>query len=150
MYDLPGGPALLALAGDVLLDELLPLLPEERRLDALLVANCMAIAEREAEGVPEGLILRELQKFYDRAPHPGPPPHCGGGRDPRSGRVGAMPDLLRRFAHDLRIGAFENSQRCDRDARGILWRLTLVKLGLANPKFLAANGFSSWAALSRE
>ena len=44
MGDLPGGAALLALARDVLLNELMPLLPQERRSDALLVAKCMAIA----------------------------------------------------------------------------------------------------------
>ena len=48
MHDLPDGPALLALARELLLDELLPLLPPERQREALLVANCMAIAEREA------------------------------------------------------------------------------------------------------
>ena len=44
MDDLPSAPALLAFARDVLLDELTPLLPEDRRSDALLVARCMAIA----------------------------------------------------------------------------------------------------------
>ena len=48
MGDLPEAPALLALARDVLVNDLLPLLPAERRLDARLVANCMVIAEREA------------------------------------------------------------------------------------------------------
>ena len=48
MHDLPHGPALLALARDVLVNDLLPLLPAERRLDARLVANCIAVAEREA------------------------------------------------------------------------------------------------------
>ena len=50
MHDLPSVPALLALARDVLVSELTPLLPEERHADALLVAEAMAIAEREAEG----------------------------------------------------------------------------------------------------
>ena len=50
-------------------------------------------------------------------------------------------DLLRRFAADLRIGAFD---RCDlrvRIARAILWRLTILKLREGNPGFLAENGF---------
>ena len=46
--DLPTGPALLALARDVLLRDLMPLLPEEAHLEARLVANSMTIAEREA------------------------------------------------------------------------------------------------------
>ena len=118
MRDLPSGAALLALARDVLLRELLPLLPEERRLDALLVARCMAIAEREAETgeAPE----RELRNLYG----------AGGDTDER----------LRRFARELRIGAFENSRDGEARARAILWRLTVAKLRRSNPEFLAANG----------
>jgi hypothetical protein len=68
MHDLPHGPALLRLAREVLLDELLPLLPEERRLDARLVANAMAVAERGAE-VSFVPILTELQGFYGEGTH---------------------------------------------------------------------------------
>ena len=65
MGDLPEAPALLALARDVLVNDLLPLLPAERRLDARLVANCMAIAEREAAAdLTADPILSELEVFY--------------------------------------------------------------------------------------
>src|SRR5215471_14415729 len=115
MGDLPSGPALLALAREVLLTELVPLLPEEGRVDALLVARCMAIAEREAEaGVrPE----HELCLLYGAS----------------TGNDG----LLARFARELRIGAFENSPDRDLYARAILWRLTIAKLRQSNPEFLA-------------
>jgi len=124
MRDLPTGSSLLALARDLLLRDLLPLLPEEARLDARLVANSMAIAEREsiAGGKLVDDILRELQVLYDKDP-------------------GSEAQLLRRFARDLRVGAFEGSSR-DRGAHTILWRLTIAKLRLANPRFLTANGFS--------
>jgi hypothetical protein len=120
MRDLPSGAALLALARDVLMDDLMPLLPQECRPDALLVATCMAIARQEAEAPAEEgrAILREIELL------------CGQGVD-----------ALRRFAHDLRVGAFENSQPHDRAARAVLWRLTVAKLGQSNPEFLAANGF---------
>jgi hypothetical protein len=126
MRDLPTGPSLLALARDILLNDLLPLLPGEAHLDARLVANSMAIAEREsiAHGKPVDDILKELEALYSE--HPGN--EAGEGEIPR------------RFAHDLRIGAFEGSSR-DRSAREILWRLTIAKLRLANPRFLVANGF---------
>lgn len=125
MRDLPSGPALLALARDVLLNDLMPLVPQERRLDALLVANCMAVAEREGEAGegPAQTIVRELEMFYSGA---------------RTGE--GEPGVLSRFALDLRAGAFENSPPRDRDARAILWRLTIVKLRQANPRFLTANG----------
>ena len=50
MDDLPSGPALLALARNVLVNELMPRLPEECHADTLLVAECMAFAERLVEG----------------------------------------------------------------------------------------------------
>ena len=119
MSDLPSGVALLALARDVLLSELMPLLPAERHPDALLVARCMAIAQREAETAktPE----HELRGLY------------GAGTD--------TDEPLRRFARELRIGAFENSRDREVGARAILWRLTVAKLRRSNPEFLAANGF---------
>jgi len=117
MGDLPSGDALLALAREVLLRELLPLLPEKRRPDALLVARCMAIAEREAE--TEEAPEHELQDLYG---------------------AGDTNELLRRFARELRIGAFENSRDGEARARAILWRLTVAKLRRSNPEFLAANG----------
>jgi hypothetical protein len=47
-----------------------------------------------------------------------------------------------RLARELRIGAFENSPEREARARAILWRLTIARLRLANPRFLAANGFA--------
>ena len=43
----PDGPSLLMLARNILLKDLLPLLPDERRVDALMIANVMGIAARE-------------------------------------------------------------------------------------------------------
>ena len=121
--DLPTGPALLALARDVLLHELMPLLPQEGHLTARLVANSMAIAEREAVAgnEPAQEILRELEKLYG------------------DGEQGL---LLRRLAQDIRAGDFEESQLSERHVREILWLHTITKLRSANPRFLNANGFS--------
>jgi len=123
--DLPTGPALLALARDVLLHELMPLLPPTAHLEARLVANSMAIAEREAisGAAPAQGILHGLKELY------------GEGGEGEQG-------LLRRFARDLRAGAFEEGEPRERHAREILWRLTIAKLRDANPRFLNANGFS--------
>jgi hypothetical protein len=120
MRDLPESRDLLALARELLLDELLPLLPPERERDAHLVATSMAIAAREAAG--EGWqkeISGSLSEFYGQA------------------------SSLVRFAADLRNGAFETSPSRESAARAILWRLTIAKLREGNPHFLAANGFRS-------
>jgi len=125
MPDLPTGQTLLVLARDVLLNDLMPLLPEEARLDARLVANSMAIAEREAltGEEPAKEILGETRKLY--------------------GETGtAKPGLLARLARDLRVGTFEASEPREHHARQILWRLTIAKLRSANPRFLNANGFT--------
>ena len=125
MRDLPTGPALLALARDVLLRELMPLLPPTAHLEARLVANSMAIAEREAISGPapaEGM-LHELEQLYDE-------------------RADGEQELMRRFARDLRAGAFDKGGPRERHAREILWHLTVAKLRDANPRFLSANGFS--------
>jgi Domain of unknown function (DUF6285) len=126
MHDLPTGPSLLALARVLLLNDLMPLLPEEVRLDARLVANSMAIAQREGEAADDlrRMLARELEKLYE----------C------REKSMEA-PDPLRRFAQDLRVGAFENSEPQEPKAREILWAVTISKLRQANPRFLAANGF---------
>ena len=138
MGDLPTAPALLALARDVRLTELLPLLPQEAHLDARLVANGMAIAEREATvgNEPHAAILRELRRLY--SDHPQADPAQNGEVEVETEEFG----LLRRFAQDLRSGAFDKSEPHSRRARDILWQLTIVRLRLANPRFLNANGFS--------
>jgi Domain of unknown function (DUF6285) len=150
MHDLPDGAALLGIARRVLLDELLPLLPQERRLDARLVAAAMGIAEREAQAgeAPVKAIEAELAGLYGANPHPDPPPLAGEGEESgppplagdgeESAREGEI--LLRRFAQDLRAGAFENTRQ-ERAARALMWRLTIAKLRVSNPRFLAANGF---------
>ena len=121
--DLPTGPALLSLARDVLLHELMPMLPNEWHLTARLVANSMAIAEREAVAgdEPAQEILRVLEKLYGD---------------------GEQDVLLRRLAQDIRAGDFEESQLSERHVREILWLHTITNLRSANPRFLNANGFS--------
>jgi hypothetical protein len=121
MRDLPTSRDLLALARELLLDELSPLLPPERDREVHLIATAMAIAIREAASGETWLseISRLLNDFYGEADS----------------------ELLRRFAADLRNGAFETSPSRAAAARAILWRLTIEKLREGNPHFLAANGF---------
>jgi hypothetical protein len=153
--DLPAGAALLAAARAVLLGELLPLLPAERRFDASLVGNCLLIAEREAAAAGAAASAREVALFYRpegamSGRDAGCPlaPDWGAQHAPGSTRTessaAAATGLWRRFAGDLRIGAFVNSAERERAARTILWRLTIAKLRLANPRFIDANGIA-WA-----
>ena len=121
MRDLPNSLDLLALGRELLLDELLPLLPPGHERDVHLIATAMAIVAREA------LADDDWQREIDERL-----------ADLYEGQDG---DLLRRFTTDLRNGAFETSPSRAAAARAILWRLTIAKLREGNPQFLAANGF---------
>ena len=139
-HDLPPGPALLALARGVLINDLLPLLPADHQLDARLIANCMAIAEREAREAQSWAepIERELEALYTSLLTQRPAAQTSQADEAEL----ADQPLPRRFAHELRIGGFENSPERAAKAHAILWCLTIAKLRLANPRFLAANGLS--------
>ena len=118
--DRPGGVGLLALGRELLIEELLPLLPPQRERELRLVATAMAIAEREA-GAGAGWtddILQRLAGIYE----------------------GTGDRLMHPLAADLRTGAFESCAARAAAARAILWRLTICKLRESNPQFLAANG----------
>src|SRR5262245_40818991 len=150
MRDLPTAPDLLALARDVLLNDLLPRLPPESRLDARLVASSMAIAEREAMTGDKAAqeIFRGLERFYAATTLTHPAQRAGAplarnareGADPRitvRGEAGeGHQDLLPCLAYDLRVGKFEQSAALERGARDILWCVTIGKLRRANPRFL--------------
>ena len=145
LRDLPASRDLLALARELLLYELAPLLPPDRRRDAHLAATVMAIAAREAAG--QGWaekIGSTLAEFYAtaRGEREGPAPQAW----EDEGQLHARPEgpaLLRCLAADLRNGAFETSPSQLNAARAILWRLTIAKLNEGNPHFLAANGLSA-------
>ena len=120
MRDLPESRDLLTLSRELLLDELLPLLPPERARDTHLIATSMSIAAREGAGDDwQAEIGERLAELY-------------GGHG-----------TLARLAADLRNGAFETSPSRETAARAILWRLTIAKLREGNPHFLVANGFRS-------
>jgi hypothetical protein len=140
--DLPGGTGLLALGREFLLEQILPLLPQERQRALRLVATAMAIAEREAASgeAPAweiAALLRDLYGPRASSPHQAEPGFARGGQD----AAGPENNLLSRFAAELRAGAFDHCDSRGRQARAILWRLTILKLREGNPGFLAANGF---------
>jgi Domain of unknown function (DUF6285) len=143
----------------------------QRELRLLATAMAIAEREALAGDAPAQDILERLRRFYETPKHRHPRESGGPGasghdlaRDPwipafagmteRSGGEGdpagespqlsPTPDgeeLLRRFAADLRAGAFDACDTRGRDARAILWRLTMMKLREGNPQFLAENGF---------
>ena len=56
MREQPSGKDLLDIARDVLREDLIPALPENKRYPALMIANAMAIVMRQIEAGEEGSI----------------------------------------------------------------------------------------------
>src|SRR5690606_24232383 len=96
--DGPDGPDLLDVARRRLVDELLPMLPADRRFDVLMIANAMGIAARESRGGEDELraALARLAALYGEAVEPTP---VAGVRD-------RLSRLNRRLAADIRAGVF--------------------------------------------
>ena len=134
MQDRPTAAELLRVARETLLDELLPLLPEERKLDVLIIANIMAIAARETEfgEAPLRHELVRLVALYDEKPPPS---------ETRAEVVSAVERLSRRLATDLRRGAFEGDAAKLEQVKAHLLETTLHKLRENNPRYLEAEGF---------
>lgn len=124
MNDRPDATELLDIARRTLLADVLPLLPENLRYPALMIANAMAIAGREhASGDADASAeLARLQEFY------GAPRQALAG----SALAAALSDYNRRLAADIRAG------RCDGRAglREHLEQTIVAKLAVANPKAL--------------
>ncbi|MFO1059335.1 MAG: DUF6285 domain-containing protein [Dongiaceae bacterium] len=116
--DQPDGGMLLAAARRLLLEELLPLLPPERRYEGLMIGNAMAIAGRElADGGAAGRAAASRLAAF-----------CGDTAAPAEA-------LERRLAAGIRAGRYDRGA-----ARGALLALLREdlrdRLRLANPKAL--------------
>jgi len=116
--DTPAGEALLEAARRLLLDELLALLPAERRYDGLMIANAMAIAGRELRDAGAGseAAAQRLSAFYQDA-------------------TAAPEALARRLVADIRAGRFDDGPARERLVQ--LLRADLRdRLAISNPKAL--------------
>ena len=130
MRDKPTAAELLAIARETLLGELLPNSPDAQRYNALMVGAAMAIAAREAEAGDRALVAEgeALAALYGEA---------GVADEPLEAALGR---LNRRFAADLRAGAFDAPGGRQAAAWRLLREATLAKLMECNPKYLKAEG----------
>ncbi len=119
--DLPDAARLLDLARRLLLRDLAPSLPRERRGDVAQIARAMAIAERE---LLFGAALSDscraaLERHYGK---------------------GDAAELMCRLANEIRAGAYDRPGPAREDVRRLLWLITVQKLRESNPDYLAASG----------
>lgn len=120
MLERPDGGNLLDTARDVLLQQLLPHLPEAQRFQARMVANAMAVARREA--------------LADAAPA------LAALRDVMAEPTGAAEDLLRRLAQEIRAGAHDPGTAAHAPVAAALLALTRLRCGVSAPKALGKAG----------
>jgi hypothetical protein len=126
MNDRPDAAELLAIAHRELLDHILPLLAEESRYSALMIANAMAIAARELAG-GEAAAQAELARLSALWSEPA---------EPTAGAplAAALAGYNRRLTRDIRAG------RYDGKGRGALLehleQTARDQLAISNPKAL--------------
>lgn len=115
MLERPDGPALLRTAREVLLRDVLPLLPERQQFQARMIANAMAIAQREA-AADAGPATAALH-----------------------GALGAGDDatLLAQLAAGIRAGRHDPGTASHAAVGAALVALTRLRCGVSAPRALA-------------
>lgn len=131
MRDKPSGPDLLWQARSVVLQELLPHLPDEKRYDALMVAAAMGTAAREGTAGDAPLraaCARLLDLFGEEQNVPAE----------HEALEAALQELLHRLSTEIRSGKRDG----DAVVHAALVEITTDKLRESNPKHLTARGIS--------
>lgn len=130
MINRPDGAELLRAARRLLREEISESIPSEQRYEALMVANAMAIAERESEAGDQQMKeeLRMLTELYG---------------DETAESAGAsikdkLATLNRRFAKDIRAGVLDGA--CAQGVRALLKAQVIARLRISNPKYLKSMG----------
>jgi hypothetical protein len=122
----PDALALLVVARETLLQDVLPVLDDEQRYRGLMIASAMAIAIRElTPGAHDpGAELEALRGLYEHDEAPG-----------GESTEDALARLEARLARDLRRGALDGGEQFA--VRRWLRRRIESRLGVSNPRLLA-------------
>ncbi len=119
----PTGADLLVLSRQTLLDELLPLLPESAHYTARMIANTMAIAQRQLKAGDHELDqqLASIQQWQQAA-----------GRTRSDSTEAAWDDL----SAAINSGAFDGDSDLAVQGRVLLWQLTRHRVAESAPRML--------------
>jgi len=120
MRNQPDGAGLLEIARETLRGDLIDALPADKRYEALMIANAMAIAARQiaAGDTPFTSEKARLQELLDAE--------------------GDLTELNRELARRLRVGDFAPGTPNRDRIYDILWQATEQKVRESNPKYLAS------------
>ena len=126
MRNSPDAAALLRIARDTLMNELLDALPEERHYAMRMAANALAMAAREAETGEADLVkeLRLLGELYGDDVVQA----AGANLHERIARMN------KRFARDIRDGIFDGA--CAQGVQALLMDQVRARLAISNPGYL--------------
>ena len=128
MNNHPNAQELLAIARDTFTVEILPALPEKLRYTGLMIANAMAIAQREIEAgeAPARAEFERLRKLLPERSKPlaGDALHS------------ALAGYNHSFASEIRAGRFDDQERAA--LLDHLRQTTAEKLAVSNPRALNA------------
>jgi uncharacterized protein DUF6285 len=124
MLNAPDATELLAIARETVLKTIVVDLPMEKLYPALMIANAMAIAGREAAqaGALLDVELRDLEVFY------------GDAADAAARPEDRLLGLNRRLADDARAGRFEGTVEAA-GFRALLERQVRMRLRISNPRY---------------
>jgi hypothetical protein len=126
MNDRPDARDLLETARNTFMAEVLPALPEALRYTALMIANAMAIAQREI-AAGDAPLRAEYQRLAEILSGIAAAPDGDALR-------GAVAGYNRRLANEIRAGRFDGEERAAMLKH--LRRTTEEKLAVSNPKAL--------------
>lgn len=126
MNERPQAPELLAIARDTFVADILPALPENLRYTGLMIANAMAIAQREIEAgeAPARAEFERLRKLFDERSEQ----LAGAALD------AALASYNRRLSNEIRAGRFDHEERAA--LLDHLRQTTADKLTVSNPRAL--------------
>ena len=136
MHDLPDADDLLAAARESVLGNILSAVPDAAHYEVLMIANALAIARRMLAfgDAPIRAELVALAALYELSPVP----DLAG-----EALVGALAELNRRLARDIRDGVFDQPCHAHDAVRALIWQSTVRKLREAKPKLLQAEGIAT-------
>ena len=113
--DEPDARGLVEIALQTFQESILPIVPAERRFEALMIANALSIAERELAAKPEPVLAIVV-----------------GGLIGKSGDLETLAPML---CSAIDAGAFDAPER-QAELRSALWELTRARLSVSNPRLL--------------
>ncbi len=130
MRNNPDAAGLLHVARETLLNDLLELLPEERRYAMRMAANALAIAARETE-IGEADLVKELRLLSELY-----------GEDVVQAAGANLHERIammnKHFARDIRDGIFDGA--CAQGVQALLMDQVRARLRISNPSYLQAAG----------